>query len=258
MATDVVKAKAAQPATEPPKRGLVYFGRFYAVYVVLALALAGGIVGAVLAARAGGHGGSGVSADAWSKWHPTGGGLGQAEQIAAHVGKEYRLGNGDQLDAVIAKGPVAVFQGSRVKVDYVTVRGLKNAADVVSTTSSSNTVFYSLAGLGASGAVLEGTPTAGRAHFIEQEVAELALYTFRYDSAIHDVVAFMPPVGTGQPSIVFLKRSDLGPLLGEPLVKTLRPATKIATHRVYSWNFQLEQDGSGIFVLTKLHGKLTA
>lgn len=259
MATDVAKAKPVETPAKRERRGLIYFGRFYAVYVVLALALCGGVVGIVLAL----HGGSstgpgGVSASEWSKWQPTGSGLGQAEQIAAHVGKEYRLGNGDQLDAVIAKGPIAVFHSQRVRIEYVTVRGQKNAADVVSNTSSTDTLFYSLAGLGASGAILEGTPTAGRAHFVEQEIAELALYTFRYNSAIHDIVAFMPPVGTAQPPIVFLKRSDLGPLLGRPLVKTLRQATTIAAHRIYAWNFQLEQDGSGIFVLTRLQAKLTA
>lgn len=260
MAADVAETTVVKPETKMKRatpRGQLYFGRFYTVYVVLGLVVAAAIIGVALAVKAtvGAGGGGGA---ALSTWQPTGGGLGLAEQIAAHVGKEYRIANGDQLDAVLAKGPVAVLHGTKFKIEFVAIRGRKGAADVVFNTSSSDTVFYSLSGLGASGAILEGTPSVGRARFVQQEIAELALYTFRYNSAIHDIVAFMPPVGTVQPAIVFLHRSDLAPYLSGSLATTLRPATRLAARSVYSWNFQLEQDGSGIFVLTKLHTKQEA
>ena len=42
----------------------------------------------------------------WSTWKPTANdGFAAAHQIAEHVGRKYRLGNGDQLVAVIS-GPI--------------------------------------------------------------------------------------------------------------------------------------------------------
>lgn len=268
MATDVAKAKAAQPQTppSPPKRGLVYFGRFYFVYVVLALALCGAIVGAVLAVRSGsGIGGSG---QAWSTWQPSGGGLGQAEQIASHVGAEYRLGNGGQLAAVIAKPPVVSINNHSIGVGYVAIHGGKDKPDVVSSTSSSSTVLFTICGLGPSCSIPTGTPSIARGRLVRREILELALYTFHYNSAIHNIIAFMPPASTTQqPVMIFLQRADLASRLGQPLDTTLNAHTptvstmtsadkaqvdELTGRRGYSWSLQQAQDGNAIFVLNRI------
>ncbi|HZS30031.1 MAG TPA: hypothetical protein VFA37_02100 [Gaiellaceae bacterium] len=266
MATDVAETTPLPEAAPPPEpRGTLYFGRFYAVYVVLGIALCAAIVGVVIAARSTGGSGAGQG---WSSWHPTGGGIGLAQQIATRVGGEYRLGNGDQLAAVIAKPPIVSLNNHKIDVGYVAIRGGKSGSDVVASTSSSNTVMYSVCGLGTSCSIPFGTPSPARGRLVRREIVELALYTFHYDGAVQNIIAFMPPTGAGkQPVMIFLQRSDLGSSLSQPLDRTLNAHTPTASTMTradaskvdeltnghsYNWTFQQAQDGNAIFVLTRL------
>ena len=84
-----------QPAPAQPHRA-----RFGVIYAALALALAAAVVGVVIYARQSIH-----PAPAWSTWKPSGGGIGAAQQIVAHVAPRYRLPDGNQLLDVITKHP---------------------------------------------------------------------------------------------------------------------------------------------------------
>ena len=87
-----------QPRTPPP-----YAGRFRLIFALL-----GGIVGAAAAAvvlLAGGSDGTKTVSGDWSYWHPTRDGQAAFQQIADHVGADYRLQNGKQLVAVTG-GPL--------------------------------------------------------------------------------------------------------------------------------------------------------
>lgn len=268
MATDVAETPAPLPAEAPPRpraRGTLYFGRFYLVYVVLGLVVCAAVVGGVIAARSGGGSAGG---QAWSTWRPGGGGLGLAQQIASHVGGEYRLGDGTQLAAVVASAPVVSLAGHDYSVGTVAIHGGRNVSDTVASISRSNTVLYKVCGYGTSCSFATGTPTAARSRLVRREIVELALYTFHYESAIDNVIAFMPPASsTTQPVMVFLQRADFGSRLSEPLSRTLSPQTPTASKmspsdraavdeltgtRSYSWSFQQAQDGNAIFVLRKL------
>jgi hypothetical protein len=268
VATDVAEPTPTPLPTDAPlpePRGTLYFGRFYAVYVVLGLALCAAIVGVVIAARSSGAGGGG---NAWSTWRPTGGGLGLTQQIASHVGGEYRLPNGTQFAAVIASAPVVSLNNHTYAVGNVAIHGGRNASDTVASISKSNSVLLKICGYGTSCAFATGAPSVARGRLVRREIVELALYTFHYEAAIDNVIAFMPPVSpTSQPVMVFIQRGDLASQLSQPLARTLNPQTPtVATmtpsdaakvdaltgHRSYSWTFQQAQDGNAIFVLMHL------
>lgn len=254
MASDVI----ARPAETPHRF------RFLAVYGVLGVALGG--AAAALAIGLATHGAFGGGD--WSAWRPTGGGLGAAQQIAEHVGAEYRLPNRDQLVDVIAKAPSVSVGSTTYDVGYVAVRGTNGAADQIASISGSNSVMYTLCGLGVSCTIATGRPSVARGRLVLREILELALYTFHYDQGIDSVIALMPPRSdTAAPTLVYLLRSDLGPELGRPLDRTLsaqapEPSTMSAREaqiveaatapRSYSFNLTRAQDGNAILILSRL------
>ena len=134
--------------------------RFTLIYVFLGIVVVGAIVAlGIFATR------SINPAPKWSAWKPTGGGQGAAHQIADHVARQYRLPNGDQLVDVISKAPSITPSTSTLPVHFVAVRGAKGAADQVYPVSSTNSVMYSLCGLGTSCEIASGKPSIERADF---------------------------------------------------------------------------------------------
>ena len=275
MASDLTPADAgisaplAAPAPSPaPAREArpPHWHRFVFVYGVLGGVLAIAIAGVVI------YAGKAITpAPKWSSWHPSGGGLGAAKQIAANVGKEYRLPDGSQLVDVIAKAP-SVASGStagsgQVPIHFFVIHP-SNGNDQVYPVSSSNSVMYSLCGLGTSCSIATGKPSVARGTLVRREVLELALYTFKYVGGIKSVVAFMPPSsGTAQQYAVFLQKSDLQSELKVPLVKTLRSTTPLPAgiparevheidatteSRVYTFGLSQSQTGDLVLVLHPL------
>jgi hypothetical protein len=129
-----------------------------------------------------------------------------------------------------------------------------------------------LCGFGTSCAIAEGKPSVQRYDLLRREALELALYTFKYNSGIQSVLAYMPPAknqsasGQATPSMIFLRRSDVKQALDEPLRTTLPPpkanlkpgqmsAAELARVRrytdshVFNFNFQQLADGTAIVVL---------
>ena len=200
--------------------------RFLVIYGLLADVLGVAVAGLVVFA-----GRSINPAPKWSAWKPSGGGLGAAKQIAAEVSKGYRLPGGGQLADVIAGAPLApVVSGSTtlsIPIHYLAVHGKTHSSDKLFPVSSTDSVVYSLCGLGASCSISPGKPTVQRATLVQREILELALYTFKYAGGIKNVIAFMPPVAGKPTYVVYLQKSDLIPELRTPLTQTLAAKTPL-------------------------------
>jgi hypothetical protein len=186
--------------------------------------LTGALVAVALAAVAGVAifialpGGGTDSGQRWSSWTPTSGGQAGAEQIAEHVGVQYRLPNGRQIVNVGVTGleiqgvPLAVAvredpaQGGNIRV------------------FDDGGVIYHLCGLGPSCAIDSGKPSTQRGLLLRREALELALYSFRYLGDVHQVVVFMPPVKGKTPSqALFFREGDVARELDRPLTASLTP-----------------------------------
>lgn len=201
--------------------------RFVVIYGLLAGVLGAAVVGLVIFA------GKSISpAPAWSAWKPTGGGLGAAKQIASRVAKGYRLPSGSQLLDVIAGVPQApLVEASStvmIPIHYLAVHAAKGTGDQVFSVSSSDSVVYSLCGLGASCSI-SGKPSVARGTLVQREILELALYTFKYTGGIKNVIAFVPPVAGKPTYVVYLQKSDLAAQLHVPLAQTLATKTPLQT-----------------------------
>jgi hypothetical protein len=234
--------------------------RFLVVYGLLGVALAAAVAGIVVFANRSINPGP-----TWSSWHPHGGGLGAARQIADHVGQEYRLPSGTQLVDVIAKAPSVSPGNATIPVHYLAVRGSGGSGDQIFTVSSSDSVMFSLCGLGPSCSIATGTASVARGRLVRREILELALYTFKYVGGVRNVIAFMPPKRGSQPQfVVYLRKTDLGAELDQPLVRTLQPKTPLPNtiparevrvvdatteSRVFSVSLSQAQQGDAILVL---------
>lgn len=221
-ALPVPAAERERPVFRPLHRR-----RFLLFYVLLALVLGAAAAGVALEAGSTITGG-GV---AWSSWKPSGGGLGEAQSIAAHVGPLYRLPNGNQLVDVIATAPAVTNGGQTIPVHYLGIRGKKQSQDQILSVSASNSVMYTLCGLGDSCSIPTGTASVARGRLVRREALELALYTFKYVGGVENVVAFLPPApgATAQTPryVVYLRKEDLSAELSAPLARSLNPKTPL-------------------------------
>ena len=178
----------------------------------------GGIVGAAAAAvvlLAGGSDGTDTVSGGWSYWHPTRDGQAAFQQIADHVGADYRLQNGKQLVAVTG-GPLEL---ANLPVT-VAVKPTTSGGNI--SLLEGNGVLYTLCGLGKKCAISSGKPTQVRHLLLRRESLELALYTFRYVRDVDLVVVFLPPPPGKDASQAMLYRAkDVKGELNRPLVATL-------------------------------------
>ena len=265
MAEDLIStgAAAVSPPVKPdPVSMRPHRPRFLVVYGVL-----GAVLGVAVALVAVYAGRAITPAATWSSWKPSGGGLGAAKQIADEVGKSYRLSNGDQLVDVIAKAPSIPGQGGApVPIHYFAIRN--TSGDQVFPVSSSNSLMYSLCGLGQACSIATGKPSVARGTLVRREILELALYTFKYVGGVNSVVAFMPPRnGTSTQYAILLQKSSLQPELHVPLARTLSSKTPLPSaiparevhavdaatgSRIYTFGVSQTQTGDLVFVFKPL------
>jgi hypothetical protein len=254
---DRPQPQPAPPAAQPHR------DRFLVIYVLLGLALLAAIAGVVVFA-----GRSINPGPSWSSWKPSGGGIGAAKQIAERVSGTYHLPGGKQLVDVIAKAPSFSSGTNTVPVSFIAVRGAKGKIDEVQDVSASNSVWYSLCGLGAACSIATGTPSVSRGTLVRREILELALYTFKYVKGVKHVVAFMPPPKGLQPqNVVYLQKSDVEAQLKNPLRVTLAPKVPLpatisareqrtiagsTATRLYKFGLSQTQQGDAVLVLAPL------
>jgi hypothetical protein len=163
-------------------------------------------------------GGGTDNGQSWSSWTPTTSGTAGAEQIAQHVGTQYKLPDGRQIVNVGVTGleiqgvPLAVA----VRQDPAQGGSIKVFDD--------EGVIYHLCGLGPSCAINSGKPSKQRGLLLRREALELALYSFRYLGGIHQVVVFMPPQKGKTPTqALFFREGDVAKELDRPLTASLSP-----------------------------------
>jgi hypothetical protein len=222
-AADEALAEAAQPrAKEQPAGPAPYRGRFGFVWGTLAgTALCVVALGVVLALDSGDSGPP--LAKNWSSWKPsTSRMFAGADDIATHVGREYKQDSGDQLTA-ITSGPFEVGPTPL----RVAVRPSGGELQVLD--GADDGVLYLLSGLAPDAATITGSARKTNERLMMREAVELALYSFRYLDDITMVGIMLPPrSGAAEHSTdgestrtVFFRPGDLLDKLEVPLSKTL-------------------------------------
>jgi hypothetical protein len=275
--TDV--AQDIQAAEEPPPaRGdSPYRSRFGLVLgALIGIAIATLAVGAAVYVGTDANNGA---PKGWSKWKPdTDDGVQASHEIATHVGRKYRLDDGNQIVGVQG-GPLEVFD---VPLE-VALRTAPQGGDIDFINGKG--LMYTLNGLGPKGSVRGGKPSEARHLLLRREALELALYTFRYVKNVDLVVALLPPKpptkkknkdGTTTTSTedsptqaLFYRPGDLEPQLEIPLratipAKTPRPDTIPAAEsrridaltrgNLFLASFQQGQNQKAFLVLDRLPG----
>jgi hypothetical protein len=255
-------AVAAEGPQAQPRRGGSFRGRFLVFYGLLAVVLAGAIVGLVVVLDRPGA----EPEAAWSAWSPEGSAETPVpQQIADYVGAQYHLPDGQQLVGVQAAPP----RVQDVPIGAIATRKPPAAGStepLIDIFPTEETAVYILCGLGEDCAIQGGSPSAERLRLLRRESLELALYTFRYVDGTNYVVAFLPPAPGEQPSLaLFFRRGDLEAELGQPLRVTL-PATvppqpdqiapsevvtidRLTNASLFRFQFQQLQDGTAVLVL---------
>jgi hypothetical protein len=209
-------AEAATPAGPPPFRSR--FGFLFGVLAGIALCTAGATALLLGAQEEGGP----KLAENWSAWQPeTTRMVDGAEDIAGHVGLQYKLDSGDQLVSI--RSSSLELQGEDIGVAVRPVGGSLQYME-------GDGLLYILNGLGPNGTIPTGTASKKRGRLLLREALELALYSFRYLEDVTMVAVLLPqsPEATGQERqtrAVFYRPGDLLPQLQVPLTDTLSSKT---------------------------------
>ena len=158
----------------------------------------------------------------WSSWHPIEQSRkAQQQQIAAHVGAQYRLGSGKPLVNVVVRDP----RKAPPIQDIALTKTLfpEQRSDILSVDDTNNAAIYILCGTARRCAINEGEPSAARAEILRREALELALYTFRYVDNTDSVLVEFPPKDVSY--VMYFAKGDLADQLRAPLRRTLARPT---------------------------------
>jgi hypothetical protein len=168
----------------------------------------------VVALIVGPSGGGSRGGSDWSAWRPTAGGGQGAEEIAQHVGAEYRQ-RGEQL--VNVKAEALQYNGVPLSVAVRQNAAQGGAIKVY----DDDGLLFELCGLGPNCSIDRGKPSTERHLLLRREAFELALYSFRY-LGVSQVVAFLPPApGKSPTQALYFRKDDVRPELGRPLSASL-------------------------------------
>jgi hypothetical protein len=230
-ASDEARDLAGRPQPQTPTPFRSRFGLMLGA--LLGLGIATLAIGAAVYLGSTGNG----APSGWSGWKPTADdGEKAAQQIATHVGRKYRLADGNQLVGV---------QGGPLEIDAL---GLTVPLEIAMKTApqggdidfiKGKGLMYTLNGLGPKGSVRGGKPSEERHLLLRREALELALYSFRYIDDVDLVVALLPPAPPDKPKkgaaaataeetptqALFFRPGDLEPQLEIPLGATIPPQT---------------------------------
>ena len=129
-----------------------------------------------------------IKAPPWSAWQPESEDNDiRAIEIAQHVGRQYRLDDGDQLVGVYAQR--LALDGQELSV-VIRSAGKGEGADIIDIPGRS--LLFVLRGLGERGSIDSGEPSVDRLALVRREAYELALYAFKYVDDVDNVVTFLP------------------------------------------------------------------
>jgi hypothetical protein len=223
-AVQLAAEAAAGPASQGPAPFRSRFGFAFGVLAGLAICAAG-----ALALLIGSSPDTGPAlAENWSPWEPETTRMSEgAQDIAEHVGLQYKLEEGEQL-VQVSSSPLEL-QGEEIGV---AVRPQGSALELL----EGDGLLYILNGLGPNGTVATGKPSKKRGRLLLREALELALYSFRYLDDVTMVAVLLPqtPVEAAsttqttqasQRRAVFYRPGDLLGELQVPLDQTLSAKT---------------------------------
>jgi hypothetical protein len=219
-----------------------YSARFQFLFGAL-IAVGAAAVALLVAVAVGGKDDSAVAprstAPAWSTWQPLGRGVDAVEEIATHVGRQYRLPSGKQM-VIVTGGPMefADFPATIAVQQPVSQGGGIDLIDGAS-------VLFRLCGTNARtgsrtlDCTISGKPSTDQLLLLRREALELALYSFRYVGVSETVVLLPPAVlkprdGSGtvtttrsSPQALLFRRSDpdVQSAIGRPLRLSLTTRT---------------------------------
>jgi hypothetical protein len=239
-AREPVVASVAATAGDQPEGGddapahSRYSGRFQFLLGAL-LAVGAAAIVLLVAVLAGGGSSSNTitlrTGPPWSSWKPAAtGSADAATAIAEHVGREYRLPNGQQLVAVTG-GPMQI---AGLPVTIAIQQPAAKGGDIDFVEGAG--VLYRMCGLGGKDCgIAYGKPSPNRHMLLRREALELALYSFRY-LGVTQTVVLLPP-GTTQtksatgkivtkkadPQALLFRRDepDVSSAIAHPLTATL-------------------------------------
>jgi hypothetical protein len=152
----------------------------------------------------------------WSPWKPTAKGVAGAQQVAGHVGAEYRDG-GAQLFNVDTNG--LSYKGTPLTV---ALRQAPAQGGDIQIHGDSG-VLYEMCGLGPGCSLSSGKPSLERAFLLRRAGLELALYSLRYLGVKQVVVVLPPPPGRIQTVALYYRKGDVASELDRPLTASLTP-----------------------------------
>jgi hypothetical protein len=228
-------------------------------------ALVGVAIGALAATALLIAGGQPAKGPPWSQWKPDDRSVKDgADQIAKHVGANYRMPTGDQL-VLVTGGPLKVA-GLDIPVRIALDKSGKSGnADDISEVKG-RTAMFQLCGLGPRCAITKGPASKTRFLLLSRESLELALYSFHYLRGVKNVVALLPPRKGQKPENALLfRKDDYDDALHRPLTFTLPspPPTlnslpdspeatliqRLTDPSLFKYSFQQGQDLSALLVL---------
>ena len=249
----------------------VYLTKFafaYAVLGLVALAAIGALVWAVGLER--------EETRPWSAWQPAAEGEARLWEIADHVGAGYADAQGRPIVQLLAAPPyvqIPTDQGlQRIQVDGVIVKGrASDRSDARAGVFRDGAAFmYVLCSTGGNcDLTTEQNQDPNLGLVLQREILELALYTFKYDPRVEQLLFFLPPFRTRNEknevqrieTVVYLERDDVAAALARPIDDTLSGSpgqtvseseldTIVSTVRTRLFTFDVEQAPQGLTILT--------
>jgi hypothetical protein len=236
--------------SESPKR---FRGRFWFVYVILALGVAGAIAGAVIIATDNSSSSKHPSAQGGlpATFTPThGSDQSVTHQIASQVTSEYSKVN--DFVHVVSQEPLQLhppLAAVETRWDF----GVLSQPRKTNVDLTDNSWLYEICGA-ASSCGLANTGQESGVKFerrLFRGMLELTLYTFKSIPRIQSVIVLLPPTGQQNSNsyALYVKRASVGALLRLPVSKAVGKAgaplgnlgSRINSH-LYQWNpSQVEQ-----------------
>jgi hypothetical protein len=165
----------------------------------------------------------------WSTWSPAEGGTKGLQEIADHVAPNYKSASGDQI--VTATGGSLTVAGLPARIAVRNADG-NGKIEIV----SGDGALFSLCGLGPNCSIPTGKPSVERMLLLRRQALELALYAFKGNDSLKNVVVMMPPrpgtrtvklndgktvVAGNQGTAMLFQRDKLRSQLDQPLSRTL-------------------------------------
>jgi hypothetical protein len=200
-------------------RSLSTRGRFAVAYLVLGAAVGAAVGGFIVLVERHGP----LPPPTWSSWKPQSATQSaRLQEIASHVGREYRLASGNPLARVTLGGPDTAT-GKNLKAIVIPAKPKVSTLADFDRFDKSKSAIFVLCGLSTNCKIDEGQPTKARGAVVRREALELALYALRYNDPLDNVLVFVPP-GPGEKrftSTLFFHRDDLKSRLYDPLRTTL-------------------------------------